>query len=551
MRFFQVLLAAFVIGSPLVLGNPANEPAKASPPTPSPATTPPPTPNPRGTPLPPTPARKDLFSTISGTGAEQWAGKTRCIFEFQPSGSTWVAGLDESKVFHAVFETEKLRLGIGKGGQIYSMRGAFGEGVPPQRLKAPWIDEVWHLVVTNEDIVTPIHKFQNEDAVKNWDIGMPLQYFIHQAGIYLEGLSGTTELGAAKEPFYSPMLESVWDPNTRTLFLAHWAQMARSPNVWKSGALVLTAYRDLGDGAIEVTHALTNFGTEDLTYMNAPWGGVRYSSLPQTVLSKPDGTWNKADGQWGWSGIPMAPFTQTGGWIAWTSREAKDSDHALGFVFGTEKDGLKPWMRTHSLILHGTADDVATRDYNVVETSCNVRIKPNETLVTRWFLVAGSFEQTRKRAAELVQHAKMWMPEHNDSLHLPVWIKDGKPSRDGEGQPAFHLKAMSGPGLAPIFLMEDTRLGEVFATQDPHLLTRTAKAPNPLPAEHPQRALYENRTVNYQYESPGVLRGLLGYARKDSSSGKDEFFSVEGTKVPIKELPQPTPTPNPPAPAKT
>ena len=66
--------------------------------------------------------------------------------------------MDESKVFHAVFQTEHLRLGIGKGGQIYSMRGPFGEGVPPQRLKAPWIDEVWHLVVTNEEIVTPIQQ---------------------------------------------------------------------------------------------------------------------------------------------------------------------------------------------------------------------------------------------------------------------------------------------------------------------------------------------------------------------------------------------------------
>jgi hypothetical protein len=96
--------------------------------------------------------------------------------------------------------------------------------------------------------------------------------------------------------------------------------------------------------------------------------------------------------------------------------------------------------------------------------------------------------------------------------------------------------------------MEDTRNGEIFATTEPYLLARTAPAPNILPADHPERALYENRLVYYQYESPGVLRGLLGYARKDSSSGKDEFLSVEGAKVLIKELP--TPTPNPPAPAQ-
>jgi len=297
--------------------------------------------------------------------------------------------LDESKVFHAVFQTQNLRLGIGKGGQIYSLRGAFGEGVPPQRLKAPWVDEVWHLVVTSEDIVTPIHNFQNADPAKNWDIGMPLQYFIHQAGVYLDGLTGTKELGAPMEPFYSPILESHWDAKSRTLFLANWAQMARSPNVWKSNALVFTAYRDLGDGAVEVTQSLTNFGTEDLTYLNAPWGGVRHSSLPQTVLSKADGTWSKVEGKWGWSGIPKAPFNETGGWIAWTSPETKDSDPALALVFGKEHEAAQPWKRAPSLILYGTAGETAIRDYNVVETSCSVRIKPGETLSMRWYLRCG------------------------------------------------------------------------------------------------------------------------------------------------------------------
>jgi hypothetical protein len=542
MRFFQVLSAAVLFGSPILFGNPPQAPT----PEPTPSTTPTPSPTPRGTPLPPSPPRKDLFFIVSDGGADQWAGNATCSFDFQPSGSSWIAGLDESKVFHAVFQTEHLRLGIGKGGQIYSMRGPFGEGVPPQRLKAPWIDEVWHLVVTNEEIVTPIHKFQNADPAKNWDRGMPFQYFIHQAGVYLDGLTGTNELGAPNEPYYSPILESHWDPKTRTLFMANWAQMARSPNVWKSGALVLTAYRDLGDGAIEVTQSLTNFGTEDLTYLNAPWGGVRYSSLPQTVLSKNDGTWSKVDGVWGWTGIPKARFNETGGWIAWTSREMKESDPSLAMVFGIESEELPPWKRAPSLILYGTAGEAAVRDYNVVETSSSVKIKPRETLSMRWFLVAGSFDHTRKRAAELASKATMWMPKPETSLRLPVWIKDGKPSKTGEGNPTFHLYATPSPEFVPIFLMENTRNGELFATTEPHLLARTAPASNILPADHPEHALYENRSVYYQYESPGVLRGLLGYARKDSSSGKDEFFSVEGTQVLIKELP----TPNSPAPAQ-
>lgn len=479
---------------------------------------------------------------VTGGGAEQGPGEAVCSFDYEPSGSTWIAGLDESKVFHAVLQTENLRLGIGQGGQIYSLRGDFGEAVPPQRVNAPWIDEVWHLVVTHEDLVTPIHKFQNADPQKNWAIGMPLQYFIHQAGVYLEGLTGTKELGAPTEPFYSPVLESHWDPESRTLFMANWAQMARSPNVWKSHVLVLTAFRDLGDGAVEVTQSLTNFGTEDLTYLNAPWGGVRHSSLPQTVLSKPDGSWSKVEGTWGWADKATAPFNETGGWIAWTSKETKDSDPALALVFGQENTAAQPWRRAPSQILHGTAGDPATRDYNVVETSCSVRIQPGETLSVRWFLVAGSFEHTRQRAAELVPNASMWMPAAQNDLLLPVWVKEGKPSKSGEGKPDFHLHAVPAPGMAPMFAMEDTRTGELFITPDPYLLTPTKPAPNPLPEDHPERQLYDNRAVHYQYDSPGVLRSLLGYARKENKSGREEFFSAEGTKVAVK-VPAPTPAP--------
>ena len=484
----------------------------------------------------------ELFELLNRAGAEQTKEKVRYSTDYKPSGSKWVDGLDESSVFFAAVETPGLRLGIGKGGQIYSLRGPFGEGLPPQRPNAPWMDEVWHLVVTNENLVAPIHDFQNSDPKNNWDIGMPLQYFIHQAGIYLEGLTGTRELGASKKAFSSPMVASRWDAKTRTLYLANWAQQARSPNVWKSGVLVFTAYRFLGNGAVEVTQALTNFGSEDLTYLNAPWGGVRNSSLPQTILSKPDGSWVKASGRWGWEGIPKSYFTDTGGWIAWTSNQTADADNALALVFGTEPEGQPAWKRHPNRILHGTAGEASLRDYNVVEAASSITIKPGETLACRWFLVSGTFEQVRQRAAKLAPLATMWMPEPTDT-RLKVWMVNGKPSLKGKGNPAFELFAKPAPGLAPVFAMEDTRDGSVFPTDDPYLLTRTAPAPNPLPEKHPEHAQYTGRHVHYPYESPGVLRKLLGFARKESlPEGGHALISADGIKIPLK-----TKEPNPPS----
>lgn len=55
---------------------------------------------------------------------------------------------------------------------FYSAR-AFVESLPPQRPNAPWIDEAWHLIVTNNEIATPVNQFQNTDPQSNQVTGLP------------------------------------------------------------------------------------------------------------------------------------------------------------------------------------------------------------------------------------------------------------------------------------------------------------------------------------------------------------------------------------------
>lgn len=461
----------------------------------------------------------DGFEGLREGFADKGVAGAECVFDFSPSGSTWIEGVDERTVFLASISSGDWRLGIGKGGQIYSLRGPFGESVPPQRADAPWIDEVWHLVVTNEDLVAPVHKFQNSDPKNNWRPGMPIQYFIHQAGIYLKSLTGTEETGSAQEPFFSPLLGKKWDPTTGTLYLVNWAQQARSPNVWKSGVLVQTAYRDIGGGAIEVVQILSNFGEEAITYMNAPWGGVRHSSLPNTILSQPDGGWKRVEGTWGWGGIPSAPFNETGGWIGWTRDQTDEASASLGLVFGLESGERPPWQRARSKILYGSASKGSARDYDAVETSCSVNVPPGESLMVRWYLVVDSFAAMRGRAAELADKAMIWKPEFDGSVVKPVWVANGMPAEKGEGSPSALLHALPVKGTVPVYLLEEKATGKRFAAIDPYTGVRTAPYPNPLPKDHPVHATYDNREVNYQYESGFVPKALLGFASLTEKPG--------------------------------
>jgi hypothetical protein len=472
----------------------------------------------------------DVFSAIPGGGAAQSAGNSTCSFEYTPSGSTWNDGISEEKVFFASMNSSSgWRLGIGKGGQVYSLRGSFGEAIPPQRGDAPWVDEAWQFVATNLELVGPVQTFQSQGSEQR-RLGFPIQFFIHQSGIYLGGLAGNSMVGSASVPFYSPMLKRRWDPATRTLSVVSWSQMARSPNVWKSGMLTYASYRDLGGGAIEVTNFVTNFGEQDLTFINTPWGGARHSSFPETILSQTGGGWSK--GATASYGIPSPiNLNQTGGWQAWTRNSTQESADAMAVVFGKDPVITLPsWRNGRSVLTYGKGGD-SVRDYDVSSVHAAIRLQAGQSLACRWHLVLGPFGQTRVKASTLASQAGLWMPETDASVITPVWITGGTPSSTGTGSPAFYLYAQPIPGTVPVFAMEDTRTGQVFATLDPYELCPTAPYANPLPATHAQYALYQNRVVHYQYQSPGQLKELLGYARREASpSGNSINILLPGGK---------------------
>ncbi len=474
----------------------------------------------------------DVLSLLPEGLAPQAAGNATCSFDYSPSGSTWTAGLDEASVFLASVTTDDLRLGIGKGGQVYSLRGPFGESIPPQRTNAPWIDEVWQFVGTNESLVAPIQSFKASSA-ENRAKGYPMEFFIHQAGIYLAGLAGNDVVGAATSPFYSPALKTEWDPATRTFRMVSWSQMARSPNVWKSGLLTYTSYRDLGDGVIEATNIVSNFGDVELTFINTPWGGPRYSPLPRIAVSLAAGGWQEYVGPFP---SPIQVARNTDGWVAWTEDPNSATALTLSLVFGEDllSNPVPVWKGRRPVLRYGTAGDVVNRNYNVAELSNVVKLPKGQTLACRWHLVGGQFQSVSQQSATLAPFGGMWQPRTEATKLVPVWISSGVPASSGEGDPQLHLYAQPIPGTMPVFAMEDTRDGRVFATQDPYTLCPTAPFTNPLPASNTSYSTYQNRLLYYQYESPGQLRDLLGYAfPAQPPTGNDENVTLPGVDGPL------------------
>jgi len=469
--------------------------------------------------------QSSVLDVFPDTGVNPGSGKTVCSFDYQSSGSAWVDGIHEEDVFFASIQSEDWTLGIGKGGQIYSLRGPYGESIPPQRVESPWNDEVWQTVVTSEELVGPVHEFHGANP-GTWSQIKPLLYFVHQSGIYVKGAAKGHDSGTVAAPFYSPCLRKQWNAETKTLKTVNWMQQANTPCVWKSGVLIYTAYRDCGNGVIEANQVLHNFGTETLTFMNIPWGGVRKTSLPQTIMSNSDGSWEVVGGLYGWTDIPTRHLVDTGGWQAWTQDSTQEESPSLALVFGTDIEDSSNGKRKDEAVRWGTSGNVA-RDYEVTERMTHAKAGVGDSLWIRWYLVSGEFSKVRETAADLSAKAGVCTIDFDNDVKQPVWIEEGKVVTEGQGKPWIELSAFPLKGTVPVFLLEDERSGEQLITADPYALSETEPYPNPIPEDSEIHEIYNDRVVYKQYAPHIGYKNLLGYAfKKKPTDLESEKLSV-------------------------
>ena len=471
-----------------------------------------------------------FFSFIPASDLPSTTSRTTCAYEYQPSGSTWGPNADESHVFFAAITNNESkqtawRLGIGKGGQIYSFRGPFGESIPPQaNAKSIWVDEVWQNVVVagdkiNRDTLTEegLPTTRGKDHIRS------MKFFIHQAGSYRHD-------EALSKVFYAPPLAYSWDAKTKRYSHLSWGQQPSTPSINKSGLLNYTNYRDLGDGVIEVTHVMYNFGEDTFDYINMPWGGFRTSTLPQQWLSKVDGSPVQLPLDTTYA-TGVEDLKDTGGYFM-CSQGKDESQYAQSIVFGQDRHfsefqklGL---TQRNSRIRYGISakpgPGTTARDYTVFFVGTYSNVKPGDLFYWRNYFVVGPMKRVTELSKKLNEKVDYGFIDltGKEAPKITYYVDNSEPMKLIRKAPAatakqFTLNAWPNRGSLPVLLMKDTTSGQYFISTDPYVNAKTSPFKNPYKPGHEKFERYENQTVYQHYLTTEYVK-ILGFIMPDKEN---------------------------------
>lgn len=393
---------------------------------------------------------------------------------YDPSNSAWGVDYSEGSVMDARMSSisftdpsENWDLRIGKGGQIYSLKTpALGETVPPQRYDingtAPWVDEVWQ-------------------TVSVYDI-YPNAKYNHSSGVYLED-------PILNEPYYTPRLATEIDVVDKSFYSMNWMQPSGQHGTYTennlSHVINLTKYKDLGDGVIEVTLGLYNFGTTEVyRYHNMPWGGVRRTALEYNYLANADqNTYTRVTGLFAVNEhgtARLVDIEDTGGWTVFCSQSAGDYGESLGLVFG-KVDSINSDTYASSRIRQGYASPLSPqpgetdwRNFMVSTVNRQHNINTGKGIWSRSYFVFGkSRDEVRDKILNrsLVNNTpfeEMDNPESSSSLiGYKLSLVDSVFSIEKSDQPDFYLYEQLINNGVPVFEIIKND-GTKYITWDPY-----------------------------------------------------------------------------------
>lgn len=403
------------------------------------------------------PVQAQILNVFPSSGAPTNYGSSTLQFQSTytaPNPSPWAAGLNEADVFQgrlvqSTNGSQNWNLGIGKGGQIYSMQlPSLGEVMPPQSASNPWNDEVWQFDSYYKNLL-------NNHQNLLYDAG---DAFV-QTGMYVDGNSN-------KQPFYSPTLATNYNAATRTYSTLNWENIAH-PSVNQSDVLTYSQYKDLGGGVIQATFDCYNFSPVNTLADLSPWGGLRTSALPDMVVSKTDNTYTSYTAAnlpgYGAPGSSISP-SATAGWFAATNGLTNSSE-AVATVFGTSS--------SNASFGNGSVGN-PIRDYTVNAYQDNINDTPGTGYSLNMFFVIGQLGNVATTAKELAPYAGYqtlnFTPANASKINLYSQTIGGQKvlGTSGETQLAAQTFAQPVTNSVPLILMQNTVTGQYFVSSDPY-----------------------------------------------------------------------------------
>jgi len=499
----------------------------------------------------------DVFPPSVAEAPAGQRGEATITREFSPSGSIWAEGLDERQVFlaelvHRQGADDSFAVRVGKGGQIYSLRGPFGESVPPswrddRNDRSPWNDEVWQFVAvcSRYNGVESLAKAGAvPEAVRERFRGSPFQatFFVHNSGAYIPG-------AAAVRSLYCPLLALETDPAARTIRTLTWGLVPQVRTIHRSPILFIGQTRDVGRGVVELTWVVHNFSPRDdvvFDFLNAPWGGTRLTSLPVHAIAGPDGQ-PRPRAEFLPADRPDAAIdvARTGGWRIASSRDAADAP-SLAVVFGRDRhleaeraraargephcqfapSLLRDYL-AHAPQLYErrwqdwrTRPENSFRNYDVFEFIPKLRLEPQTTIWYRTFLVVNRRDRATELARELVDavdYGRLSFDPASTPL-IPVHVGGGRvlDPTTAAGPPSFEVFARPVPGSLPLFLLADTATGREVVSTDPYRFVPQEPIDLGVPADHPHHAYYAQVKGISLDRHTCTWKRLLGYAPRSA-----------------------------------
>lgn len=379
-----------------------------------------------------------------------------------------------------------LRLGIGKGGQIYSIRlpGIAEDLIPSQRDWSFYVDEVFQTAATNLAMVRASPQGRAKTPAEK---GNPSWHY-HQAGTYQRGIL------QGRAPHYSPLLYNRVDETAGIYESLNLAQQAhvRNTEVAPDRFLVYTRLKHEGDDVFEVTQAWLNHSrladtargapTTILDYFNFPWVILRHAAVPHVVANVAGETLDLSGRAW----PPTAENTVLR--AHWIGAFANAQEDAPGMMFTLAPD-LRTRLRVGKTVMRVVTNVAERRQdfryaregyYVISAPRADITIDRGEAIVARFYLAFGKRADLVARAERLHKQSsvsKLVLPASTSPSDLVALCRDAAGRLDpcaAGREPVLVLTRKACTRCAPLYELADrTTKGLVYST-DPYLDERPA-----------------------------------------------------------------------------